>query len=163
MNQRVHQSRPRIRRGHMAALLKPQLRGRERGSATVEAVIGVPAFLLLIGLLIVGGRVAIAHQIVQSAASDAARAASIARTQAAARTDATTAAQHSLANQQLDCLTTTVTLDTTGFATPVGTPAQIRATVACALDLSNLGIPGLPASLPIVETMSSPLDTYRAR
>ena len=110
-----------------------------------------------------GRPVAIAHQGVQSAAADAARSASIARTQAAARTDATAAAQQSLANQQLDCLTTTVTLDTTGFTTTVGTPAQVRATVACDLNLSSLGIPGLPASLPITETMSSPLDTYRGR
>ena len=57
----------------------------ERGSATVEAVIGVPAFLLLIALLVLGGRIAIAHQVVQAAASDAARAASIARTAASAR------------------------------------------------------------------------------
>ena len=153
----------RVRRWDVSTPLKPQLRDRDRGSATVEAVIGVPVFLLLMGLLILGGRVAIAHQVVQSAASDAARAASIARTQAAARTDATTAAQQSLANRQLDCLTTTVTLDTTGFTTTVGTPAQVRATVACDLNLSNLGIPGLPASLPITETMFSPLDTYRGR
>ena len=163
MIQRVQEFLVRIRRSDVTRLVKPQLPDCERGSATVEAVIGVPAFLLLLGLLIVGGRVAIAHQVVQSAASDAARAASIARTQTAARTDATTAAQQSLANQQLDCLTTTVTLDTTGFTTTVGTPAQVRATVACDLNLSNLGIPGLPASLPITETMSSPLDTYRGR
>jgi Flp pilus assembly protein TadG len=160
---RVQEFRMRVRRCDVSRPLKPKLRDRERGSASVEAVIGVPVFLLLMGLLIVGGRVAIAHQVVQSAASAAARAASIARTQAAARTDATTAAQQSLANQQLDCLTTTVTLDTAGFTTAVGTPAQVRATVACDLDLSNLGIPGLPASLPITETMSSPLDTYRGR
>jgi Flp pilus assembly protein TadG len=163
MIQRVHEFLLRVRRRVVSKLVKPKLRDSDRGSATVEAVIGVPAFLLLLGLLIVGGRVAIAHQVVQSAASDAVRAASIARTQAAARTDATAAAQQSLANQQLDCLTTTVTLDTTGFAAPVGTPAQVRATVACDLNLSNLGIPGLPASLPITETMSSPLDTYRGR
>jgi len=160
---RVHESLMGVRRWDVSRPLKPKLRDRERGSASVEAVIGVPVFLLLLGLLIVGGRVAIAHQVVQSAASDAARAASIARSQAAARTDATTAAQQSLANQQLDCLTTTVTLDTTGFTTTVGTPAQVRATVACDLNLSNLGIPGLPGSLPITETMSSPLDTYRGR
>jgi len=160
---RVHESLMGVRRWDVSRPLKPKLRDRERGSASVEAVIGVPVFLLLLGLLIVGGRVAIAHQVVQSAASDAARAASIARSQAAARTDATTAAQQSLANQQLDCLTTTVTLDTTGFTTTVGTPAQVRATVACGLNLSNLGIPGLPASLPITETMFSPLDTYRGR
>ena len=160
---RVQEFLLRVRRWDVSRPLKPKLRDRDRGSASVEAVIGVPVFLLLLGLLIVGGRVAIAHQVVQSAASDAARAASIARTQTAARTDATSAAQQSLANQRLDCLTTTVTLGTTGFTTTVGTPAQVRATVACDLNLSNLGIPGLPASLAITETMFSPLDTYRGR
>jgi len=42
----------------------------ERGSASVEAAIGVPAFLLLVGLLVLGGRTAIAQQAVQAAASD---------------------------------------------------------------------------------------------
>ena len=59
--------------------MSPRFRD-ERGSATVETVIGVPAFLLLIGLLVLGGRIAIASQVVQAAASDAARAASLART-----------------------------------------------------------------------------------
>ncbi|MFZ2428457.1 MAG: TadE/TadG family type IV pilus assembly protein, partial [Propioniciclava sp.] len=38
----------------------------ERGSAAVEAVIGVPALLLLVGLLVLGGRTAIAQQAVQA-------------------------------------------------------------------------------------------------
>ncbi len=135
----------------------------ERGSASVEAVIGVPAFLLLVGLLVLGGRQAIAQQAVQSAASDAARAASIARTATAARTDATTAARHNLANQDLDCATTMVTVDTAAFATAVGTPGQVSATVTCALRLGDIGLPGVSGTKTITATMSSPLDTYRGR
>ncbi|WP_028707531.1 TadE/TadG family type IV pilus assembly protein [Propionicicella superfundia] len=135
----------------------------ERGSASVEAVIGVPAFLLLVGLLVLGGRQAIAQQAVQAAASDAARAASIARTATAARTDATTAARHSLANQDLDCATTSVTVDTAAFATEVGTPGQVRATVSCDLRLDDIGLPGVSGTKTITATMSSPLDTYRGR
>jgi len=45
----------------------------ERGSATVEAVIGVPLFVLLILLAIMGGRVALAKQAVDAATADAAR------------------------------------------------------------------------------------------
>ena len=136
---------------------------RDRGSASVEAVIGVPAFLLLVGLLVLGGRIAIARQAVQSAAADAARAASIARTQTAARTDATTAARASLTNQHLDCATTTVTVDTRAFGTPVGTPGQVTATITCALRLGDLGLPGITGTKTITATMSSPLDTYRGR
>lgn len=135
----------------------------ERGSASVEAVIGVPAFLLLVGLLVLGGRQAIAQQAVQAAASDAARAASIARTATTARTDASTVARHSLANQDLDCATATVTVDTAAFATEVGTPGQVSATVTCALRLDDIGLPGVSGTKTITATMSSPLDTYRGR
>ena len=134
----------------------------ERGSATVEAVIGIPGFLLLIGLLVVGGRLAIAHQVVHAAASDAARAASIARTVSTARADATTAARYSLTNQDLDCATTTLPVDTTAFSTPTGTAGQVSATVACRLQLDDLGIPGLGTKT-VTATMSSPLDTHRER
>ena len=58
----------------------------ERGSAVVEAAIGVPAFLLFVLLLVAGGRIAIAEQAVQASASEAARAASISRTQRQAQT-----------------------------------------------------------------------------
>lgn len=137
------------------------LRGA-RGSAALEAVIGVPAFLLLIGLLVAGGRVATAQQAVQAAASDAARAASIARTQTAARTDATVAARHSLVNQDVTCATSTVTVDTAAFGTPVGTPGQVSATVSCTVPLGDLGLP-ISGSRTISSTMFSALDTHRER
>ena len=135
----------------------------ERGSASVEAAIGVPAFLLLVGLLVLGGRTAIAQQAVQAAASDAARAASIARTVSTARADASSAAHTSLTNQHLDCANTTVTVDTAAFGTPVGTPGQVSATVTCALRLDDIGLPGIAGTKTITATMSSPLDTYRGR
>ena len=142
---------------------RPTRGGWDRGSASVEAVIGVPAFLLLVGLLVLGGRTAIAHQSVQAAAADAARAASIARTQSAASTDATVAARSSLSNQHLDCAATTVTVDLGGFSTPVGTPGQVSVTVSCALRLGDLGLPGVTGTKTITATMTSPLDTYRGR
>ena len=134
----------------------------ERGSAVIEAVIGVPAFMLFVALIIFAGRVAIAHQGVQSAAADAARSASIARTQGAAQTAGDTAAATSLANQHLNCRVSTVSVDTTGFASPVGTPATINAAVTCHVNLSDL-LPGVPGTKAITATMSSPLDTYRER
>jgi len=135
----------------------------ERGSAVIEAAIGIPAFMLFVGLIIFAGRVAIAHQGVQSAAADAARSASIARTQDVAQTAGNTAATTSLANQHVNCVTTTVSVDTSGFASPVGTPAKINATVTCHVNLSDLSLPGVPGSKTITATMFSPLDTYRER
>ena len=135
----------------------------ERGSAVIEAVIGVPAFMLFVALIIFAGRVAIAHQGVQSAAADAARSASLARTQGGAHTAGNTAAATSLTNQHLNCVTTTVSVDTSGFAAPVGTPAKVSATVTCRVNLSGLLLPGVPGSKAITASMSSPLDTYRER
>ena len=135
----------------------------ERGSAVIEAAIGIPAFMLFVALIIFAGRVAIAHQGVQSAAADAARSASIARTQDVAQTAGNTAATTSLANQHVNCVTTTVSVDTSGFASPVGTPARINATVTCHVNLSDLSLPGVPGSKAIIATMFSPLDTYRER
>jgi Flp pilus assembly protein TadG len=136
---------------------------RERGSAAIEAVIAVPAFMLFVALIVFAGRVAIATQAVGSAANDAARAASISRTQGQGGDTARTAATTALSNQQVNCLSTTVTVDTTGFAAPVGTPASVRATVSCVVNLSDLSVPGVPGTRTVTATMTSPLDTYRER
>lgn len=136
---------------------------RERGSAAVEAVIGVPAFLLFIALIIAAGRIAIAHQAVEAAAAEAARSASIARTQGQASVDGTSGATSSLGNQKLQCSSKQVSVDATGFASPPGTAAHVTATVTCVVNLSDVAFPGLPGSRSITATMTSPIDTYRER
>ena len=45
-----------------------------------------------------------------------------------ARADATTAARHSLTNHNLGCGSTSVTVDTSAFAAPIGTPGPVCAT-----------------------------------
>ena len=134
----------------------------ERGSAAIELVLLVPALMLLLLFAVAGGRVAIAHGSVQQAAADAARAASIARTAGSAQTSAVAAARATLANQGLTCASMTVTLDTSGFATPVGTPANVAATVSCTVELSELALPGLPDRV-VSATVTSPLDVFRGR
>jgi Flp pilus assembly protein TadG len=135
----------------------------ERGSAVIEAAIGVPAFMLFVLLIIAGGRLAIADQAVQAAAADAARAASISRTQSQAEAHGTSSAAATLDRQGLRCTSLQVGVDTSGFGAPVGTPARVSATVTCVADLSDLAIPGLPGHRRITATMSSPIDTYRER
>ena len=139
-----------------------RLRG-ERGSVTLEAVILIPAFLLFVALVIAAGRVAVARQGVQTAAAEAARQASIARTAGEATAKAQAGAQQTLADQQLQCLSSSVVTDTSGFAAPVGTPASVSATVTCQVDLAGVAIPGLPGSLNITASFQSPLDTFRGR
>lgn len=137
--------------------------GHERGSAVIEAVIGIPAFMLFIGLIIAAGRFSIAQNSVESAASAAARAASISRTQEQAQGAASSSAATTLDNQGLNCRSRTVAVDTTGFAAPVGTPARVTATVTCEVRVAELGVPGLPGTLSVESTMASAIDTYRER
>jgi Flp pilus assembly protein TadG len=138
-------------------------RRNERGSAAVEAAVGVPAFVLFVGLIIFGGRTATTHSAVESAAADAARTASIARTASEAKADAKTAAQASFANQDIHCLSVTVTVDVSDFDKTVGQTGSVSATVECRLDLGDLSVPGVPGSRLIKATSSSPLDTFRER
>ncbi|MEU2200138.1 TadE/TadG family type IV pilus assembly protein [Isoptericola sp. NPDC019482] len=139
-----------------------RLRSGERGSAAIEAAVGVPAFLLLIGLVFAGGRVALAGQSVEAAATEAARSASIARTETEARSSAIAAAQRSLDEKGLNC-TPGVALDTSDFGNAVGVASSVSATVTCNLGVRDLAVPGLPGTIRISKTMESPIDTYRER
>jgi Flp pilus assembly protein TadG len=119
--------------------------------------------MLFVGLIIFAGRVTIAHQAVESAANEAARAASIARTQGDAGRDATSSARTSLTNQKVNCRSVRVTVDVSDFDQPVGTPGTVTATVTCRVDLSDVSVPGVPGTKTVTATMSSPLDTYREK
>lgn len=135
----------------------------ERGSASIEAAIGVPAFLLFVGLIVFGGRTATTHEAVQSAAADAARNASIARSGPEARREATAAARGSLADQKVHCQTVKVDVATRGFGAAIGQDATVSVTVECRLNLSDLSVPGVPGSRVIRATMTSAIDAYRER
>lgn len=135
----------------------------DRGSAAIETAIGMPAFVLFVGLIIFGGRTAMTHEAVESAAADGARTASIARTSEEARTQAETAARASLDAQDIDCLTVSVSVDTSDFNNAVGTTGAVDVTVACRLDLADLAVPGVPGARTISATVTSPLDTWRER
>lgn len=133
----------------------------DRGSAAIEAAIGVPAFALFVGLIIFGGRTASTHQALQSAAADGARTASLARDAHTARAQAREAAVASIANQDIGCSGVTVSVDTEDFAKQPGVPGTVNVTVSCHLNLSDLAVPGVPGSRVMHATMSSPLDTWR--
>lgn len=134
----------------------------ERGSSVVEFVVVAPALMLMVALIVAGGRLALAQHAVESSAAQAARTASIARVQADADATAHAAAQASLHAQGTRCSSVRVILDTTGFATPVGAPASVEASVTCRLDLAGL-LPQLPGAVDVTATADSPLDTYRER
>ena len=135
----------------------------ERGSAAVEITLVAPLLVAFVMVVIFGGRLALAHQAVQTAAFDAARAASLARTQPEARAAAAKIAAATLANQQLPCTSTQVAVDTTGFDKPVGTPATVHVRVLCDVNAGDLGLPGIPGTVGVEAQASSALDSYRER
>lgn len=138
-------------------------RGPERGSVSVELAILAPAFLALILLAAMVGRVAIAHNAVTVAAHDAARAASISREAGTAADRAEAAARRALADQGLACTELVVDPDTTEFARPAGEPAAVSVTIACRVAVADIvPVPGARARW-VSATFVSPLDTWRGR
>nr|WP_281179562.1 TadE/TadG family type IV pilus assembly protein [Micromonospora rosaria] len=153
-------------------------RGRvERGSVSVEVAILTPAFLALLVLAGVAGRTAIAAEAIESAAHDAARAASISRDPATARAAATDAARTQLDWQRLNCAGApaltftgsvggqTVSFDT-AFDTTAGQPSAVSVRVTCTVSFADIrlpAVPGMPTERTVTAVFTSPLDRYRSR
>ena len=123
----------------------------------------VPALLLTLGLVVVGGRVWFARTTVNESAHAAARAASLVRTADEAGAAGRSAGAQSLATGGLRCTSTTVEVNTAAFEVPVGTPATVTSTVTCRVGFTDLLLPGLPGSIELQATGASALDTYRSR
>lgn len=142
--------------------MNPPLRRRDdQGSITLELAIITPALILLLGALVLAGRVQTTASAVEQAARSAARDASLARTPDAARSAAAAAATRELATTA--CVATEVGLDTTGFATRVGQDGVVTATVTCTVNMADLAVPGLPGARTMTAQATSPLDRYRTR
>ena len=135
----------------------------ERGSVSVELAVLAPALLLLLAFAALAGRTQIAEGAVQEAARAAAREASLARDAATATTLATAQARRTLAAQDLRCDRTTVEVDTAGFQAPPGQPGDVAVSITCIVGMADLLAPGLPGSMTVEATFTSPVDAYRER
>ncbi|RKF24668.1 TadE/TadG family type IV pilus assembly protein [Micromonospora globbae] len=136
---------------------------RERGSASIEMAVVAPAILALFASAVIAGRVNLARQALEAAAYDAARTASLARTSREANAQAQEAARATLEAQGLSCSSLNVMVSTAGFDVPVGQPATVTATLRCRATFSDVALPGMPGTVPISASFTSPLDTYRGR
>ena len=146
--------------------MKPGVVGRctlDRGSVSVELAVLVPALMLLVGLLVAGGRIWFAKTTVNEAAQSAARAASLSRSAEGAAAAGQSAGRQSMATDGLNCGDDSVTVNTAAFAVPVGTPATITSIIGCRVRLADLLLPGLPGSIQLSGAGSAALDTYRSR
>jgi Flp pilus assembly protein TadG len=130
----------------------------ERGSLALELVVLTPVLVLtlwLVGALSL--RAMVAHAQVDSAARDAARAASIARSPATAQQAADATAASSLQQAQRSCQAIRVVTDTTHFQ-PGGT---VQVTVTCTIRLHDLGLPLLPGDRTTSASYRAPIDLHR--
>lgn len=167
--------RPEAVRGHAAdhhAARRPESAGgrqtagtvgfwSDRGSATLELAVLAPGLILLIALIALAGRYAIADGAVDQAAAEAARAASLQRTPSAGRDAAAEVARSALTEQGLSCLRTEIDVDVSGLRAPPGQRGRVAVTVRCPLRVADLPLP-VPA-ITLAATAVSPVDTYRER
>lgn len=135
----------------------------QRGSASVELVLAVPALVLVLSVMVGGWRIWSARADVTHAAQAAARAASQQRSGAAAQQRAGVVLNSQLAQLGYECHDKSVAIDTSGFSVPVGQPAQVHVTVTCRVRLDDLLVPGLPGSIEARSRASSTLDRHAGR
>ncbi|WP_411146444.1 hypothetical protein [Streptomyces sp. x-80] len=147
----------------MTMLRRLHWREDDRGTYTLETVICVTFLLPFLGLLAAYGLAGVFDSSVDNAANSAARAAS-----QAADADTAQARDHAAANASLrqddrNCTSQTVSIDTSSFNAPLGQAASVTATVTCTIPLSQLTVPGLPGSKTLTATATSALDQYADR
>ena len=135
----------------------------EHGSATLEASVLLPVALAVGLMLAVAGRIAIAHQSVDSASSAGARAASIARTKTDANAAANSIVRSTLGNQGVTCTDLDISNDLAAFDTRIGERASVTTTITCRVSLADLTVVGAPGFVTLTATASSPLDQFRER
>ncbi|MCU1613213.1 MAG: hypothetical protein JWO98_753 [Frankiales bacterium] len=133
----------------------------DRGSESVELAILLPVGVLILAMLVIGARIALAGDRISGVAGIAARDASLARSAAAAQQIATASATNALADRNLHCADVQVSVDTSAFGSAPGAPAAVTVTVACTVDLSDIGVAGLPGSRTLRDSATSPLDPAR--
>lgn len=134
--------------------------GSDRGSTAIEAAILVPVLLIFVLLGLAAGRIVLAQESVDGAASDAAREASIARTPGESAGAASATALSTLNSQGLHCQGGPTVSVNTGSIGTVGQVGTVTATVSCVVELGDLG---LGANKTVRASFTSVVDTYRTR
>jgi Flp pilus assembly protein TadG len=127
----------------------------DRGQMAVEMVLMTPVMVAFLLLVVACGRYVMVRGEVEAASRDAARAASLARDPGDATADAESTAEGSLSGDRATC--DPVQLDLTDFVAG----GTVTARLTCRVDLSDLGLLGLPGSVKVQATSAAPLDLYR--
>lgn len=148
----------------MMTVMQDWWRDRERGSGlAIEGALLGSALLVLLVLVAAAGRISGAHVPIDSAANNAARAASISRGHDQAYAAAREAAITTLSGQGSSCPEPAVTVDTSGLNSPPGQVGVVHVTVSCTVQLSDLAGLDLPGTRTITAEATSVVDAYRTR
>lgn len=145
----------------IASTLRARHNDPDRGSTAVELAVLAPLVLLVLGLMVAGGRIVTAQAHVNEAATTAARAATLARSPSAAQQSARRTADQALTQQGLHCQPAEIQADTSRFTATLGQAGQVRVTTTCIVSLSDLLVPGLPGTVRLPAEFSSPVDPFR--
>ena len=136
--------------------------GDERGSASLELVIVVPAVVAVIALLTAGWRLWSVRSQVREAAAAGARAATLARSGAEAEQAASAAIDADLGTVGSSCTAPTVDIDVSAFSAPPGQGGDVVVDVTCEVPFTDLLIP-MPGALTVEGHAGSRLDSFRER
>lgn len=136
--------------------MKAPRRDTESGSASVEMAVFFPALILVLALVVFAARLGQLHVAVDSAAANAARAASIERTPAAATAAARQSIDATLTSEGMDCRSKSVQVDARDITKPPGQPGMVRVDISCTTNAAPL-----PGSRTVTATATSAVDTYR--
>jgi Flp pilus assembly protein TadG len=130
---------------------------REEGTMTTELVLIVPVLLVLLGFVVMTGRIGQASTNVDHAAHQAARAASLVGTADSARLDAVQTATANLDDLGIGCRDLVVEVDTSRFE-PGG---HVGVSVTCTVDLKDLAFAGLPGQRTLRGEAVEVIDRFR--
>ena len=133
-------------------------RDPDAGSATLELAILVPSLVIFFLVLVTVARFESAQMHVDTAASMAARAASLARSPAEARADAEAEIKRSLGSAGVACTTREVHIDLSSFRAG----GTVKVAVTCHAEIGDLaGMGYLPLNTAITGSSSEPIDRFR--
>lgn len=130
----------------------------ERGVTAVEFVLITPVLIVALLFTVGVARIAHARHQIESAAADAARAASLERNTAVAAKRGQVMAAQSIGSRGLSCADLQVSVDVSGYE-PGGV---VRATVTCRTRLSNVAMAGFPGGRTFTASASVPIETFRS-
>jgi len=136
----------------------------DRGSASTEMVLITPVLVAFLFLVVVSGRLTDAKSDVVSAASDAARAASLQDNSAAAAAQAQAIAEDSVAGEGIECLGgVDVSLSYSGGSGGSSRGSTVQATVTCDVETGDLALLNLPGVITVTERAWEPIDAHGSR